>query len=301
MENDLNQVSVLDMTINYEEMQKRSAQIVICARKRKGLTQSDLSEQLGIDQSTLSRIEKAVLAPPLFTWMELCEFLEIPENALTTGYLDLGSVVKINSSTREGGFKLPRSYTKDRCLSVREIAPIIAFIRRDLGFSVLEKISKEMGMDLNFYTNLDNTVNLKFLEDLLGILSKRKKYGVKDYLKYASDPLSHGILSKQYKNATSQIDLLGRYLKNTAKYQKANDYSVKAVKKGEIKLVVTPNKDLLKSFDNISVGTVKFLSSYREEYFKKFSLYDFNGEKLKPVKVAKAVGSESIEYVLSVA
>ena len=60
------------METNYNELLNVTAGIVETARRNAGYTQKELANHLGVIQSTISRIEKGVLSPTLFHWMEMC-------------------------------------------------------------------------------------------------------------------------------------------------------------------------------------------------------------------------------------
>jgi DNA-binding XRE family transcriptional regulator len=85
------------MENNYQDLLNVTAGIVETARRNAGMTQKDLANSLGVIQSTISRIEKGILSPTLFHWIEMCELLKIPQDAISVGYLDHASTTRIKS------------------------------------------------------------------------------------------------------------------------------------------------------------------------------------------------------------
>ena len=53
-------------------------------RKERGLTQSDLAKQLGVDQRTVSAWEKGICEPNFSILLKLCEFFEESLEGLLT-------------------------------------------------------------------------------------------------------------------------------------------------------------------------------------------------------------------------
>jgi len=62
-----------------EEENKKAGMLFQQARHKKGLSQEDLSYQAGIEQSTLSKVER--LGPKDVSWQKLCSIAE------TMGYI----------------------------------------------------------------------------------------------------------------------------------------------------------------------------------------------------------------------
>ena len=266
------------MENNYQDLLNITAGIVETARRNAGMTQKELANSLGVIQSTISRIEKGILSPTLFHWMEMCNILKIPQDAISVGYLDHATITKIKSDVKEGGHNLPKRYRDLRCIKIRQILPIINFVREELGDQTYLKVIKEMGMRPTFFINLDNQVNFAFLNDLLefiGHFQKVNKIASKSILKYAAEGSSHGVLSIFYNNSSNQIDLMERYFKNSTKYQRAFNIEVKEVKDNLITLRANTLDEIRPTLLSIGIDMENLLWSFYETYLKKFSLYDY--------------------------
>jgi len=269
------------METNHHDLLNVTAGIVETARRNSGLTQKNLADQLGVIQSTISRIEKGILSPTLFHWMEMCQIMKIPQDAISVGYLDFASITKIKSDQKEGGHILPKKYRDLRCLKVRQILPLINFLRNEFGDEAYLETIKSMGMRPTFFVNIDNQVNVAFLNDFLaqiGNFQKINRTTSKSILRYTSANDSHGILSNLYRNAQDQMDLMARYLKNTAKYQRAFNIEVKKTSDNEITFKAEIPEPLRPMILSLGIENENFLWNFYETYLKKFSLFDFKNK-----------------------
>lgn len=269
------------METNYQDLLSITAGIVETARRNAGLTQKELANTLGVIQSTISRIEKGILSPTLFHWMEMCDILKIPQDAISVGYLDHASITRVKSDIKEGGHTLPKKYRELRCFKVRQILPLITYLRSEFGDEAYVNTLKAMGMRPTFFVNIDNQINLAFLNDLFGQIGNYQhinKKTSKSILRYTSKEDSHGVLSTLYRNAQDQIDLMDRYLKNTSKYQRAFNVEVNKVSEGELRFKAEVPEELRPMFLAIGKETEEFLWGFYLTYLKKFSLFDYKNK-----------------------
>lgn len=224
---------------------KRAANILICARKMKRFTQSHVTQNLGLAQSTLSRIEAGILVPSVLTWMDLTELLDIPVDALRYGVLDSQTNTDIRTGTMENGFKLPRIYSKNRCLKVRSIYPLVRFVEEKYGDKKLKQITKELGVDRDFFTCFDNQINLKFVDDFVNYLRAAFDFSeesMKEVIEIGmGDSVIHGRLMDSYKSTKSAMELIQQYLKNYDKYQAFLMQRILHADQSEIKLQYSIN------------------------------------------------------------
>ena len=282
------------MENNYEDLLNITAGIVETARRNAGMTQKELANSLGVIQSTISRIEKGILSPTLFHWMEMCEILKIPQDAISVGYLDHATVTKVKSDPKEGGHNIPKKYRDLRCFKVRQILPLINYVRAEYGDKAYIEVLKTIGMKPTFFINLDNQVNIAFVQDLIGLLGNNQKVNKKaarSILKYAAERSSHGVLSTLYNNASNQMDLMDRYFKNISKYQRAFNFEIKEVKGNQIFFRASPTDLIKPTILSIGTETENFLWDFYTTYLQNFSLYDYKNKLGK----AREVQIESTE------
>jgi transcriptional regulator with XRE-family HTH domain len=276
------------MLFDHDKMKLTAAGIVETARKSAGLSQIQLAERIGVIQSTISRIEKGVLAPTLYHWLEMCRVLDIPEDAIVIGYYDRGSVTKLNSDAKEGGFTLPKTYRKNKCIKVRHMLPLFNFVKNEIGDKTFKNILSDLKMKTPFFFNLDNQVNIPFVNDFIATLEKYHKIDRRNQgriMKYASSFASHGVLGKLFRNAQNQLDLMDRYLTNAAKYQRLFSIENYLYTGNEITFSVEFNPALKKDLLSTGPERESFLWSFYVNYLKKFSLFDFKSKLQKTSEV----------------
>lgn len=266
------------MTYDHDKLLTITGGIVETARKKAEMTQSELANSLGVIQSTISRIEQGILAPTLFHWLAMCKILDIPEDAISIGYLDHSTTTKVRSGNREGGYTLPTAYSDFKCIKVRNYLPLFNFVREEFGEETLNKIILDLKMKPTFFLNLDNQVNVNFPDDFLITLGKFQKVDGRTMgrtLKYVPNENSHGSLSRLFKNASDQLDLMDRYLKNITKYHRVftlDNYHLANDKITFEANFYTETHDALKE-----MGEEKdqFLWDFYAGWLKKFSLFDY--------------------------
>lgn len=259
-----------------EKYKKITADIIISARKKKGLTQADLSKHLNIAQSTISRIEAETLTPSVFMWFEIAKFLEIPIESISDGFIDCESDSEIETGKKENGFVLKAKYSKLKCLKVRSLMPLIYFIIDKLGQDSFEKIVEEMKLDRRFFVNLDNQVNLTFLADLIKILDEEHGItigSIGEIGEYVPLEKSHGNLSIKYKHANDYAELLKVYVENATKYQSFFNLSIEPTFSGSLMLTFTPADEIKKQLSTKHKNLVPYLEHMQEETLKYFLNY----------------------------
>lgn len=294
-----------------EKYKKITADIIISARKRKGLTQADVARHLDIAQSTISRIEAEQLTPSVFLWFEIAELLEIPVESIKHGYLDKKTKSKIESGKNENGFLIRTKYSKLKCVKVRTLLPLAYYIIDTWGQETFEEILKELGVERSFFTNLDNQVNLMFINDFAQTLKKRYSVNlgtmkeISNYIKLAK---SHGSLAQEYLNAGSHIELLQKYIKNTSMYQSFLDFELNEIGDGKkIELIITPTEQIKKPLKNKYKDLIPYIELLQEENLKYFSLFKYNNLtigndncSIELVKKSSLIdGDKNIRYELS--
>jgi len=277
------------MSRNYDQLLNITAGIVETARKNSNMTQKELADHLGVIQSTVSRIEMGSLSPTLFHWMEMCKLLNIPHDAISIGYLDRCTFTKINSNRVEGGYTLPKPYRDNKCIKVRWILPFLNYIQNELGEKVYHSILTELKMKPTFFVNLDNQVNVPFINDLTTVLGDHQKITIKTksgIMKYALMGSSHGALATTYRNANNQMDLIERFLSNSSKYQKLFTLEIEKVTPEQIKFYARVEEAPLKMvIDGLGREKDSFLWNFFEHFLQQFSLFEYKHRLEKPKEI----------------
>jgi DNA-binding XRE family transcriptional regulator len=276
------------MPKNYEQLLIITAGIVETARKNAGMTQKELADKLEVIQSTVSRIELGSLAPTLFHWMQMCKLLNIPHDAISIGYLDRCTLTRYNSNPVEGGYNIPKAYRDLKCIKVRGILHFLNYTRNELGENVYLSILSDLKMKPTFFVNLDNQVNLNFLNDFLSAFEDHQKLTSKTkngIMKYAASEKSHGALSTLYRNADSQIDLMGRFINNAAKYGKAFTMEIEKENPDQITFITGTEEPLRKAFDKMGRAAEERIWSLFDYYLQNFSLFKYKHQEQKPKEI----------------
>jgi transcriptional regulator with XRE-family HTH domain len=269
------------MATDHDKLQIITGEIVETARKDAGMTQGELADASGVIQSTISRIEQGVLAPTLFHWLQISKILNIPEEALNIGYLDRNSTTKINSGIKEGGYTLPKAYGDLKCIKVRNYLPLFNYIRDEFGEETLKAIFADLKMKSTFFLNLDNQVNLNFPDDFLNTLGKYQKVDGRTLgrtLKYVASPDSHGVLARLFRNASDQLDLMDRYLKNITKYHRFFFLDNYKIGNNKITFEAKYPPEIQFIFDEMGAEKDEFLWQFYLSWMKKFSLFDYKNK-----------------------
>ena len=273
--------------------------ILICGRKMRGLTQAEVAGTIEVNQSTYSRMEANSLVPSAFQWNKLSDLFEIPLDALKYEYLDKTTIAEIRSGSIENGFTLPDRYSSMKLFKVRDFLPLFQFIKTELGELFLYKAIDRMEIDRDFFTSLDNQVNFNFLGDILKLVGKDGVVAmdvVTEIARYLSLPESHGALACVYSRATSQMDLIKKYVENSAKYQTMFIYEIQREHGKSVDLSIQLNHQLSSIIQDHDSMTLSFIEDFRELALKKFSLFEFEGGAKRPSKEIKLKEKESIYW-----
>lgn len=277
---------------------KIAANIIICARKMKRLTQSDVTKSVGLAQSTLSRIEAGILVPSVFLWMDLTDLLDIPVDALRYGVLDGLSKTEIRSGIFENGFKVPRIYAKEKCIKVREISPIIRYIVSKFGDKKAKKMLKELGIDRDFFTCYDNQFNLALIDDLVTYLRDAFAFQanqMQELIEHGMRDLHvHGRMAPEYKNCENSLELIHRYLKNIHLYHTLYRQELTSVNERELLVSYIPNPTVYDQVKNCSQFTRDFLREYKRVYLENLPQMTFgkNSSLYEKVTVTEVPASD---------
>lgn len=280
-----------------------AANIIICARKMKRLTQSDVTKSVGLAQSTLSRIEAGILVPSVFLWMELTDLLDISVDALRYGVLDDMSKAEIRSGIFENGFKLPRMYAKEKCVKVREFSPVIRYMSNKHGHKKTKRILKELGVDKDFFACYDNQFNLSLLDDI--ILYLRHAFGLKvedinEIVEHGMlDQYVHGRLAPDYKAAESTVELLQKFFKNVSLYHTLYRQELTMINEKEMVVSYIPNPVVYDQVKALNDFTREFMDVYKRAFIANLPQMTFgkNASLYERIEVTKEPSND--ETVIS--
>jgi len=141
------------------------SRIILSARKKSGLTQSEVSKKTGITQGTLSKIESYQCSVSAKHWFLLSKLLDIPADSVWSGVIERKGRPRLQTSGNP--FKLPKKYLSEASTSVREIAPIIKIICEKFGKAEFESFIRSQKVSDLFFIDYSNLINSQFVMDLM--------------------------------------------------------------------------------------------------------------------------------------
>ncbi|MCI8601555.1 MAG: helix-turn-helix transcriptional regulator [Oscillospiraceae bacterium] len=73
---------------------KQGGQVIQRIRKKRGLTQEQLAEKIGIEPNSISRIERGALTPALPTLIDICNVLEVGADFVLAAYIFVDTPIR---------------------------------------------------------------------------------------------------------------------------------------------------------------------------------------------------------------
>lgn len=248
--------------------ENRLSKIILSARKRLNITQSEVSAQTGITQGTLSKIESFQCSVSAKNWFLLSKLLDIPSDSIWTGFIDRG--IKPSVKTQKNVFKLPKRYFNNAFSSVKEIIPTIQYICEKFGTDQYNMFLKKVKVSELIFIDLNNKINFLFLCDLL-----EHFYGENlntdtyyEIVKLSKVRQYHGVHSNQYKKKSSSIGLLKAFLDNASYYQDAYSYKILEKSSKSLSFEMTPLDTAKENIEETKDIYIPFKKSFIESFSK---------------------------------
>jgi transcriptional regulator with XRE-family HTH domain len=231
-----------------------------------GKTQSQLAQEIGIPQSSISKYENFSLEPSASDWFRFCQHIGIDAHrTLNLGYIDgrLKFKEKVFSQTL---FKLPLRYRKDFSLKIRELLPFRQCVISELGENSWNELLTIMGLDAEMFYVLDLQVSLSLLSDIIiwaegqGLSLMEKVYSFSADLKF------HGSLFSEYQRKKSSVDLLKSITDQQAYYQRVLELEF-VQESSSVSVNFSIRKELENFFD---LGQLELFQAYKARAFMSF-------------------------------
>lgn len=247
----------------------RLAQMIQAARRKAGMTQTEVSKKTKITQGTLSKIEAHVCSVSAKHWFLLSELLNIPHHSAIAGILDRGD--KVKKILRNNSFRLPARYTKAALGSVKEILPFVEVVKELKGKSKFEEFSKKVRVDELYFYDLTNPLSFLYIKDLLGFYQLEEQ---KDELfvqagRKASDPWYHGFYGTElFKKTKKPLSFLKGLLELSPFYQQSDKYTVTFKDQNALHFLASPTKYHKEYLSLINPQAIELGDYYRPRYWK---------------------------------
>lgn len=248
---------------------------------------------MGISQSALSKMESGILIPSIHQWFEFCSSASIPVESHVHGYLDRMELIRFQDKLTQTDFKVADIYRNDAGSSARSMAPLIQWLYAQLGDVKAKKLVKEMGVDPDYFANLNSQINFRFFVDLFQVMRKKgiyKKTDITQVTNQVASQRAHGGLYAGYQQATDVESLLRVAFSKSTFYEVNFDYQLEEVSQKKIAFSVSPKEHLMKNKELQYAESCEFLNDYRGGYFK--SLVDHLQSKQVSVKDVICVSNQ---------
>ncbi len=259
------------MTPEEKKAAVKTATIIRTARKLRGWNQVDVAQKIGISQSALSKMESGILIPSVHQWFEFCSSAGIPADSHVHGYLDRLELIRFQEKIDQNDFKIKDIYRVDAGSSARSLAPLIQLLYSEIGDVKAKKFLKELGVDPDYFVDLDNQINFRFFVDLFQSMKKKglyKKADLKQFTHQVASQKSHGGLFTNYQNANNCESILKVAFSKSEFYEVNFNYKIEESNHKKISFSVSPKEHLLKNKDLMFIEAQEFLNDYRGGYFK---------------------------------
>ncbi|MDD4976221.1 MAG: helix-turn-helix domain-containing protein [Bacteriovorax sp.] len=284
---------------------KKLGNLIECIRYTYGLNQTTLAMTLGVAQSSISKIEKGDLTLSAFQWCDLAQSLNLPIETIKNCYLDNRTVTVTNSYKMENGYEITPKYSENRCIKVRCLLPFISFMDLKINNAFFDNFLNELSKDTksskstflkrSFFCNLDNQVNLLFVETLIQKIkdSGASNHSIAEISYFFRLYDSHGLLAKSYEKEKNQINILKQFIQNFPKYNNVLVHQIMDHDKNSLIFSSTINDDLSESYLTTSDYCRNFIELLFEKVIKDISLINFQHSKINsppPVSIKKHGG-----------
>ena len=259
-----------------------TSRVLRSARKLRGITQSEASDQLQISQSMISKLEKGLLSPSASLWFSATKLYNIPvTDSFESGYIDTLDHQNILDYS-ETSFKIPEEFLNDARFSVRSISPLLNYFVKKKGEKFSRTFFKSLKIDTDYFYVLDAKVNSSFLIAVLDVLQKSAPLNQEQIQQMVAEDVSnsaiHGNLRHLYNRAKNSRELLKIFLENSSYYETNYHYSFKDISPNKINVYLTEFESL-----DYSTRLNSFLYAYKDEFFKNLTTYK-NAKGIKSIK-----------------
>lgn len=262
------------MGIEEKESAARIALLFRAARKDAGYSQSDISKGLGISQGTLSKLENGVLTPSAPLWFEFCKMTKIPSDSLITGHIDHGICLADKTFDSIGLFKVSRKYLVDRGTTVRSVLPFLIQARKEMGLVRLNKVLGQIGVDPDYFCNLDHSLSISFLFDLWKVFEAKKmlnKTAPTSFALHSRDPEVHGHRLVHEVLEMPRTQGFKKLVQKAPVYERNFQYKILEEKNDKHILLSIQAEAHMDRYRNSELEAWgKFTCEYKKSYFQQF-------------------------------
>lgn len=292
------------MTSQESQAAMRIAALMRAARKKRDLTQVEVSKRLQISQSALSKIESGLLIPSAPQWFEFCQLTDISADSLLTGYMERVSSAVVESGELNVGFKIPKAYRPYRGSKMRAMLPFLKYFHAVAGEDKVDEYFRSIKMDQDAFLDLDGQINLKFCLDLSRTLIQTGLLKPADFSKMTStvsQSETHGRMHRMYDGQKDPLALIQVLLQNARQYECNFHYQIEERNEKRLAFSVKPEEHLAE-FDYRNDPVLgDFLCQFKKHYFESFTHYGSSQGATLHERQCHYKGADSCVYELKTA
>lgn len=243
------------------------------ARLLAGYTQMQLSRELDIPQSSVSKFENQSLEPSALDWYRFCELVGIDAHrSLSQGYIDGRQKFKERMHVNHL-FKVPLRYRQDHSIKIRELLPLRAAAISTFGVDWWNDFLNTTDLDDDLFLILDFQVSLTLFFDIMAWTQGKDQQLLEAANQAARDMRNHGLIGPELERKYNARELVKHYVANQGHYQRAIEMSYKETAAGA-KVEFTPSDWISDFFDPISLDQYR---TYKAETLNALVFAQFRG------------------------
>ena len=141
-----------------------------------------MADALECHQSIVSKLERALIDIDVSSWLIFCSFVSIHPICVKHGFIEQFSQAYLKTSPFENNFLIPKKYRMNRGRKVRSFFPLLKYFYKKLGEKQVDHFISSLGLDPDFFVNLDHQINYQFIIDLFSFMYQTaiiKKHEIK--------------------------------------------------------------------------------------------------------------------------
>ncbi len=246
--------------------------LIKVVRKLHSVDQTEMASILGVNQSSVSKIERGNAVLSLEGYTQFCLKFNIPLHAHLLDYIDDMKFINLNNSIKfNHSFKIDSRYRNFSSIAVRAIRPLIEFSKNQFGETYLNKKLEEQKVDPLYFYKMDNVINPLFLVDFSKQIIKEKNIKLHDIFSSKNFYTSsvHGNVYESLSSSKTVIEAVEKYVDVSQLYDCNYDRELKKVNKKTIKLTLSPRTKYLEFTKDWEDDKKDLIKNYYYEFTKK--------------------------------
>ncbi|MBT3980225.1 MAG: helix-turn-helix transcriptional regulator [Bacteriovoracaceae bacterium] len=254
---------------------KNIKDLFLYIRKVRNISQRELASHVYLSQSIVSRIENEKYLPSVGEWGGICHRLGVSPSSLLDGFLDSLKVVHGSFKYEAGNLRVPEMYKKNATYSMRAIAPLFLYAKKQMGEVGFNKVLNNYDLDEHITYCFDTKLNFKFFLDftkeVIGCtdLGKKDIFSEIDFL----SPKCHGHLHHVYNMIDTPHEIAGVYVKQSNKYDCNFTRKLRQGLDGILSIDVTPGPFYTNQLSRFTDSDCQLIKEYDFLFFENICKY----------------------------